>query len=761
MKTLRVLPVALIALAVAVVGSACVPPFLTLTTSNPQAYADFGQAVAVGDVNGDGKGDIVVGAPWEQVGANLLQGRVYVFSGADGSQLPWSPLTIAAGRANARFGSSVAVSDVGDGKINDGCPAVGPPETGVQCNNALDDDADGKINDGCPAVGPPETGAQCANALDDDIDGKADIVVGAPGDEEIGVAGQVYVFSGADGSPLAWSPLTDPGAQTNSGFGRSVAVGDVDSDGKADIAVGAPEEDVGGGGPGTPPPTYVDQGRAYVFSGAGGSLLRTLDMPLGYAQPDAYFGYSVAVGRVDEDRYADIAVGAPYANADQHTDQGQAYVFAGSDGSLLRTLDIPPDDRQVEAHFGRSVAVGDVSGDQHGDIAVGASEEDVGGNVDQGRAYVFSGLDWSLVYTLNGPVEASAYFGQSVAVGDVNGDGRGDIAVGAHGAAVSSNTRQGVANVFSGADGSGWVVMTTANPQTDAFFGTSVALGDVNGNGKAEIAVGAPGETAGGNTYQGRVYMYSAGYPRAATYHYTVQCAASGVSLITPPGTPEPKGPFAGTGTADVTCGSPYWQPDGHQCADCTIDSLDCEGVLQGVGLVISRLPQSTPVPEVTPVPSSRVKVCEQSSTSSGDMVVFIEAAEAAGGMEAAEATDDGGTTCCSCYDGLMWSSINCTSVTSGPGGNFTCSVDGNQYNMCQCGGSTPCADLQTPRGGAFVLVGGIAQWPGTTDGSDQSALQSSGSGSSHGALGAALAAMAVLIVVAAGAWLARRRWAR
>ena len=60
------------------------------------------------------------------------------------------------------------------GKVNDGCPAVGPAETGAQCSNAIDDDIplDGKVNDGCPAVGPPETGVQCNNATDDDLDGK-------------------------------------------------------------------------------------------------------------------------------------------------------------------------------------------------------------------------------------------------------------------------------------------------------------------------------------------------------------------------------------------------------------------------------------------------------------------------------------------------------------------------------------------------------------------------------------------------------------
>ncbi len=52
--------------------------------------------------------------------------------------------------------------------VNDGCPAVGPAESGAQCSNFTDDDGDGKVNDGCPTVGLPESGTQCANSTDDD-----------------------------------------------------------------------------------------------------------------------------------------------------------------------------------------------------------------------------------------------------------------------------------------------------------------------------------------------------------------------------------------------------------------------------------------------------------------------------------------------------------------------------------------------------------------------------------------------------------------
>ena len=89
--------------------------------------------------------------------------------------------------------------------------------------------------------------------------------------------------------------------------------------------------------------------------------------------------------------------------------------------TLLLTLDTP--NPQAGAAFGGSVAVGDVNGDGKVDIAVGAPPEDVGGNSDQGRVYVFSGADGSLLFALDSPnPQAWAYFGGSVAVGDVNGE---------------------------------------------------------------------------------------------------------------------------------------------------------------------------------------------------------------------------------------------------------------------------------------------------------------------------------------------------
>jgi hypothetical protein len=228
--------------------------------------------------------------------------------------------------------------------------------------------------------------------------------------------GRVYVFSGVM-VPLLFA-LDTPNPQAGAHFGDSLAVGDADGDGKGDIAVGAPMEDVSGN---------EAQGRLYVFSGADGSPLLTLDHP--GSEAGAYFGSSVAVGDVNGDGEEDIVVGAPGS--------GEVYVFPSPDFLEPYALESP--DPQYGGNFGASVAVDEVDDDGRQDVVVGAYGEDVGGSEDQGRAYVFSGADSSLLLTLDTlDPQAAALFGSSVAAGDVDGDGRADIAVGAYGWDVSA-----------------------------------------------------------------------------------------------------------------------------------------------------------------------------------------------------------------------------------------------------------------------------------------------------------------------------------
>ncbi|HEV8320470.1 MAG TPA: VCBS repeat-containing protein, partial [Myxococcota bacterium] len=281
---------------------------------------------------------------------------------------------------------------------------------------------------------------------------------------------------------------------------------DFNGDGYADVIVGA------GSASGT--------GRAYVYFGSPGA---TLDpAPDGTLTGEAAgddFGYAVAsAGDVNGDGFDDVVVGAPLSDG-SGIDAGRAYVYLGGPGA---TFDPAPDGTldgdAVGDYFGFAVAsAGDVNGDGFIDIFIGAPRNDAAG-VDAGCARVYLGgaglaLDPAPDATLTGEA-ADDRFGDSVApAGDVNGDGFGDIVVGAP-LNDAAGTIAGRAYVYLGGPGA------TIEPTPDGTltgasagdsFGYSVAgAGDVNGDGFDDVVVGAYVNDAGG-TNAGRAYVYLGG----------------------------------------------------------------------------------------------------------------------------------------------------------------------------------------------------------------------------------------------------------
>ncbi len=364
----------------------------TLISPNPEYWGYFGSSVAGlnGDVNGDGIGDVIVGAPNEDPGSSPVEcGRVYIYSGLDGSVI--YELSAPTEAANAQFGT--VVSGLGSDINGDSIPdllVTSPLGTGsVYVYSGIDGNLIFTLTS--PNAEPNGHFGWSAAGLGGDAngDGVFDIIVGAyledPGASPTD-AGRAYIFSGADGSPL--QELISPTEQSDGFFGRSVsgAGGDLDGDGLHDVLVGAFWEN-----PGASP---VQAGRAYAFSGATGALIYTFISP--GEKENGWFGYSVSGTRADAngDGVPEVLVGAPLEgeNAGLNAESGRAYLFSVADGSLLQTLVSPALEQNSWFGSAMSEAGGDVDGDGEYDFVVGAERQDIGSSpFDAGNAHVFSG----------------------------------------------------------------------------------------------------------------------------------------------------------------------------------------------------------------------------------------------------------------------------------------------------------------------------------------------------------------------------------
>jgi len=337
---------------------------------------ELGYSVAgVGDLNGDGKADFIVGSPGGNPGGPMEDdtSSAYLYSGADGSLLFQKD-----GGVIDYLGCSVAgAGDVnGDGKADFivGARFASPGGLFDAGSAYLYSGADGSLlyqKNG--AAASDELGYSVAGAGDVNGDGKADFIVGAPFADPGGLvyAGSVYLYSGADGSLL----LQKDGAAHDL-LGHSVAsAGELNGDGKADFIVGAAAAS---------PDWLTFAGSAFVYSGATGALLLQIN---GAAERDN-FGSSVAgAGDLNGDGKADFIVGAPAAGPGGLDYAGSAYVYSGATGALLLQIN----GAAVDDVLGISVAdAGDVDGDGKAEFIVGAFAADPGGLFAAGSAFVYS-----------------------------------------------------------------------------------------------------------------------------------------------------------------------------------------------------------------------------------------------------------------------------------------------------------------------------------------------------------------------------------
>ena len=293
----------------------------------------------------------------------------------------------------------------------------------------------------------------------------------------------------------AWMSESD---QASALWGQSVAsAGDVNGDGYSDVIVGVPQFD----GDGT------DMGRAYVFLGSSTGLSAAPAWMAEGDQAGAFFGFSVATaGDVNRDGFDDVVIGARLYTNGQYR-EGRAYLYLGSASGLYSSPAWTAESNQGSALFGSSVATaGDVNGDGYSDVIVGAPNYDTP-LTDAGKVYVYlgsaSGLSAAAAWTVQGTLLANLGFSVATA-GDVNHDGYSDVIVGA--------PLAGRAYVYKGsATGlSTTPLWTGLSLVSGDWFGYSVATaGDVNGDGYADVIVGAHRYTDYFYTYRGAAVLYT------------------------------------------------------------------------------------------------------------------------------------------------------------------------------------------------------------------------------------------------------------
>ena len=300
---------------------------------------------------------------------------------------------------------------------------------------------------------------------------------------------------------------------SQSGIRRYVNVGrfddDANGDGYSDVLAGAPYNDAG----------RTNSGSAYLYFG-GSAMNATSDSIFSGAAVGDEFGTSAAfAGDVNGDGYGDLIVGAAYSSAGG-TNAGRAYVFLG-DSTPDAQADLILTGAAAYDYLGNSVSpAGDMNGDGFDDFVICAIQNDAGGT-NAGSAYVYLGGavligTADLILTGQNP---SDFFGSSASsAGDVNGDGYGDLIVGAL-YNDAGGVDAGRAYLYLGStvlNATADLVLTGTSAYD--FFGQVVApAGDVNGDGYGDFIVGAPVNDAGG-TDAGSVYLYlggAAAYPSA------------------------------------------------------------------------------------------------------------------------------------------------------------------------------------------------------------------------------------------------------
>ncbi len=452
----------------------------------PQSGDAFGISVAVGDFNGDGADDLATGAPFD----NGIPGRDVKDSGS----------------VFVRYGKAV---------------------DGLATNLA------GTVLRQTPAHDPAEVDDHFGFSLaacDFNGDGSDDLAVGLPDEDYLGHhdAGAVEIHYGspagihtsADSFYAQSTPGITGDVEDNDRFGHSLACGDFNHDGFADLVIGVPEENQGSIG------VDFDEGMIEIIPGSASGLVPTSSTHLdqgvagmaGSPETGDQFGWALAAGDFNGDLFDDLAIGVPGENDQQGYVQ---VVFGGPSGltpagNLLFNESALGGTSHSEDRFGSVLAAGDFDGDGHDDLAIGIPLKDVGptpiqdaGMVDVafGAAGGFDHLRVAsftedVIYGSSGNSEVGDELGVSLAVGDFDHDGRADLAIGHPNEAVAGAADGAVTLLMGGPGGltagrrrtiyDGIEGFPGNASQQSKLFGYALASGDFDADRHADLVSTVP-----------------------------------------------------------------------------------------------------------------------------------------------------------------------------------------------------------------------------------------------------------------------------
>jgi hypothetical protein len=289
-------------------------------------------------------------------------------------------------------------------------------------------------------------------------------------------------------------PSVAGGSETGDAFGRALARGDFDGDGYADLAVGVPNEDIG---------TVADAGMVNVLHGGpfGIGPVRNqawhhdvAGVP-GVAAAGDRLGAALAAGDIDRDGFDDLAIGAPGAAVSGNAAAGHVLVLYGSPAGLtVNGAQVRHEDSAgvagvaaVRDTFATSLALGDLDGDGFGDLAVGIPGQDLGSVVDAGAALLLFGSPWGLDSLRSVVLQQPT--GRAIA---------GDLL-----------------------------------PEPSDRFGSSLAVCNFDGDAYGDLAVGVPNEDVGTLRDAGAVHVFygaSSGLVRANQLWHQNSLDIEGVS---------------------------------------------------------------------------------------------------------------------------------------------------------------------------------------------------------------------------------------